>query len=405
MRVTITAGRPRGSVAAPPSKSMAHRLLIAAGLCDGVSVVRGVTQSEDVAATIDCLRALGAACEISKDTVTVRGIDPLTARPIRPLACRESGSTLRFFIPLSLLCGERVTLIGSETLLHRPLSVFETLCREKGLAFSQDDCGVTVQGPLKSGIFTVAGNISSQFVTGLLLALPLLNGDSEIRLLPPVESRSYIDMTIAALRTFGVAVSWRDDCTLAVAGNQHYRATETTVEGDYSNAAFFAAMNALGGAVTVTGLTPDSLQGDRVYAAHIAALCDGHPTIDLTDCPDLAPVLFAVAAAKHGATFVGTRRLKIKESDRAETMAAELRKCGAKVTVNEDSVTVTATPLHPPTQPLYGHNDHRIVMALTVLLTQLGGVIEGAQAVAKSFPDFFDVCDRLGLEVVRCDAE
>lgn len=405
MRVTIKAGRAHGTVAVPPSKSMAHRLLIAAGLCSGVSVVRGISLSEDVAATLDCLRALGASCDRTGDTVTVRGVDMRTAYPTQELCCRESGSTLRFFIPLALLCGKEVTLCGSKTLLNRPLTVFETLCREKGLAFSQTDDGVTVQGPLTHGTFTVAGNISSQFITGLLFALPLLAGDSEIRLLPPVESRSYIHMTVAALATFGVAVRWKDENTLFIAGNRTYKSTETAVEGDYSNAAFFAAMNALGGNVTMTGLNENSLQGDRVYVSHLAALCDGCPTIDLTDCPDLAPVLFAVAAAKQGATFVGTRRLKIKESDRAETMAAELRKCGASVTVQDDSVVIAPTPLHPPTVPIDGHNDHRIVMAMTVLLTTLGGEIEGAQAVRKSFPDFFERCEQLGLEVTRHDAE
>ncbi len=399
MRIRIEPGVATGTVAAPPSKSMAHRLLICAGLADGVSRVHGVAPNEDVLATIDCLNALGAECTITGDTVTVRGVDPRTAAPNIPLHCRESGSTLRFFLPLALLSGNPVAFTGSETLLSRPLGVYTDLCAARGLAFSQEKTGVSVCGPLTGGEFAVPGDISSQFITGLLFALPLLAEDSVIRIAPPVESRSYILLTLSALTAFGIQAEFRDEYTLFIPGNQRYHAADKTVEGDYSGAAFFGALGALNGQVTVTGLDPDSLQGDRVYTRHIPAICAGQPTVDITDCPDLGPVLFAVAAAKNGALFTGTRRLKIKESDRATAMAEELKKFGTDVIVKENTVRIIADRFCRPEKPLCGHNDHRIVMALAVLLTLTGGEIEGAEAVRKSFPDFFEKLASLQIQV------
>ena len=401
MKVTINRSRAHGTVAAPPSKSMAHRLLICAGLSDGVSVIKGVALNEDIAATIDCLTALGAKCDIDGDTVTVQGVNPAYSDIRSPLFCRESGSTLRFFIPLALLNKKKTTFTGSEKLLSRPLQVFATLCKEQKLFFAQNPQQVTVQGQLKAGEFRVPGNISSQFISGLLFALPLLNGDSIIRITSPIESRSYIDLTLQALHQFGICVEWQEEKVLFIKGNQTYRATDMTVEGDYSGAAFLAAFNTLGGDVTVTGLSPDSLQGDKVYEKHFAALLQGTPVIHIADCPDLGPILFAVAAAKNGGVFTGTKRLKIKESDRAAVMAKELEAFGTAVTVHEDAVVVYPHAFHTPDRTLYGHNDHRIVMALSVLLTLTGGEIDGAEAVRKSFPDFFEKLTALGIEVEK----
>ena len=214
MIVEIRPGQACGTVAAPPSKSMAHRLLICAGLAQGTSRIRGVAFNQDVLATIDCLTTLGANCAISGDTVTVQGMDPRKAKPFSPLCCRESGSTLRFFIPLALLNGELTRFTGTEKLLSRPLSIYENLCRDHGFLFRQDRSGLEVAGHLESGDFTLPGNISSQFITGLLFALPLTPEDSTIRLLPPVESRSYIDLTLQALHAFGIQAAWQDDHTL-----------------------------------------------------------------------------------------------------------------------------------------------------------------------------------------------
>lgn len=399
MTVTIHPGFARGTVSAPPSKSMAHRLLICAGLSKGTSHIRGVDMNEDISATVDCLRALGVTCSVHGDTVTVQGADFFHATPSQALCCRESGSTLRFFIPLGLLCGQTVSFTGTEALLSRPLGVYEQLCSRHSFAFKRSKGLLQIKGRLEAGSFRVPGNISSQFITGLLFALPLLAGDSVIHILPPVESRGYIDMTLQALHAFGVRARWQDSCTLLIPGSQQYAAADMDVEGDYSGAAFFAALHALGGDIDIAGLSPESLQGDKVYTEHLKDLCDGCPEIDISDCPDLGPVLFAVAAAKNGAVFTGTRRLRFKESDRVAAMTRELAAFGVKAVVEENRVVISAGELHCPTRPLNGHNDHRIVMSLAVLLTLTGGRIEGAEAVKKSFPGFFERLRALGIHV------
>ena len=382
---------------------MAHRLLICAGLCRGTSVIRRLAYSKDVEATIACLRALGAEIRLDGDTATVKGTD-VTERlgNIAVLPCSECGSTLRFLIPLCLLSGEERMLTGSKTLLSRPLSIYEKIAFDQGLRFEKSADRLTVQGRLNSGVYEIAGNISSQFISGLLFALPLLDGDSELRILPPLESKPYIDLTLSALRDFGVSIR-EDGNSFFISGGQRYRSCETVVEGDYSNAAFFEALNAAGSDVRVTGLREDSLQGDRIYKILFEKIKTKQFPIDISDCPDLGPVLFAVAALYNGAEFTGTRRLRIKESDRAEAMRLELQKLGVRMTVGENTVSVHPGALCTPSQPLDGHNDHRIVMALSVLLTVTGGVIDGAQAVEKSFPDFFEKLQTLGTEVTLCN--
>ena len=398
MNAVIQPGTARGTVAAPPSKSMAHRLLICAALAQGESVVRGVDPSEDILATSDCLTALGASLVWEGSTVRVRGCDPRKASPA-VLRCRESGSTLRFMIPLCLLSGSPMSLEGSEKLLSRPLSVYEDICREQGLVLEHRGGGLQIQGQLSAGEYKVSGDISSQFITGLLFALSLLPAPSRIRLLPPVESRSYLSLTLQALNDAGVPVSWSDEFTLEIPGSASYRPQDTVVEGDWSNAAFFGALNLAGGSVTVTGLRPDSLQGDRVYQDFFPRLAAGPAGLDLTDCPDLAPVLFAAAALCHGAEFTGTRRLRFKESDRGAAMAQEMAKFGIPLTLEENRITVPAVPLCRPSEPLQSHNDHRIAMALSVLCTRTGGTIEGAEAVKKSFPSYWVHLQSLGISV------
>ena len=403
MKVRIERGTARGTVSAPPSKSMAHRLLICAGLSDSECIVHGISDSEDMLATMDCLRALGVQCEREKDTVKVSGIDIRKAVASEELNCRESGSTLRFFVPIALLTGKETVLAGSRRLMERPLSVYEELFLQRGIAFQKTEREIRTRGSLRYGSFEMDGNVSSQFVTGLLLALPLLEGDSRIVLRPPVESRSYINMTLSALKLFGVEAGWQEENVLYIKGNQCYHAEEVFVEGDYSNAAFFEALNLLGGQVKIENLRKDSLQGDRVYEELFEALKRPGAELDLSDCPDLGPVLFAAAAAKHGGKFTGTSRLKIKESNRGEAMAEELRKFGVTVEVLENEVIVGMQGLREPEENLDGHNDHRIVMSEAVLLTQTGGIIDGAEAVSKSFPDFFEKLASLGIEVERIE--
>ena len=396
MTVTIFPSASAGSVAAPPSKSMAHRLLLGAGLAIGEKTVHGVAPSEDVLATVDCLRALGVRCTLRDGDAVVTGCTPHCGAEGAILPCRESGSTLRFFLPLCLR-GAPVTFTGSPRLLARPLDVYADVCKKQGILFEKGETSLRVQGTLAPGEFRIPGDVSSQFVSGLLFALPLLGGDSVVRLRSPVESRSYIDMTMDALRAFGVETRWADRETLAVPGRQCYQyRAGVTVEGDWSNAAPFLALG-----VPVTGLDPDSRQGDRVSAAYFAALRQGRATLDISDCPDLSPVLMAYAALRSGVTLTGTRRLRMKESDRGAAMAEELEKCGVAVSVGYNEITVSGGA-RTPTAALCGHNDHRVVMALAVLWARTGGTITGAEAVGKSFPDFFERLRALGI---RMEAE
>ncbi len=401
MNVTIKPGFARGKVKAPPSKSMAHRYLIAAALAKGESTVRGIEYSQDVLATIDCLRALGVEVQTAGDIVTVKG--GLQA-PKEPLLCRESGSTLRFFLPLCLLFGTPATLKGSDRLMERPLSIYETLSAEKGFSFTRKNGEITVCGSLQSGKYTVDGSVSSQFITGLLFALVPLKGKSVLHLTGKLESRSYIDLTLSALKAFGFDAAWSGEAELTVNGGTG-TARDLTVEGDWSNAAFFDALTLLGGAVEVEGLSADSLQGDRVYRPYFEALAQGTPTLSLADCPDLGPILMAVAAACNGAELIHTARLKIKESDRGTAMAEELAKCGVKVTVEEDRILIPGGQLTAPTEAFFGHNDHRIVMSMAVLCTKIGGTVTGAEAVAKSLPDFFEKLSALTIEVIKDEVE
>jgi len=398
MKAVFKPGRAEGTVQAPPSKSMGHRMLICAGLSGGPCKVQGIAPSQDMMATLDCLSALGVEYDWQGDTVTLKGGDVFSS-PKAPVSCRESGSTLRFFVPLFLLGKQKVTLTGEGRLMERPMEVYQTLCRERTLLFGQEGDKLYVRGPLQPGLFTIPGDVSSQFISGLLFALPLLEAGSVLSITPPVESRPYIEMTRQAQAMFGVESVWTDENTLRIFGGQHYQPVDTVVEGDWSNAAFLEGFDLLGGHVQAENLIKDSLQGDKIYQKYYKMLQNGCPQLDISQCPDLGPVLMALAAANNGATLTGTRRLAIKESDRGAAMAEELAKLGVQCIVAEDSITVPGGQLKASQQPLSGHNDHRVVMALSLLLSKVGGTIEGAQAVGKSFPSFFDSIQALGVEV------
>ncbi len=396
MNIKITPSPARGTVQAPPSKSMAHRLLICAGLANGESVVENVAFSEDILATLDCLRSLGASVQVKGSTVTVVGCPNPKVQDILP--CRESGSTLRFFLPLCLLSGEG-TLTGSDRLMERPLSVYEDLFSQRDISLTRTPGSVSLSGRLQPGEFSVAGNVSSQFLTGLLFALPLLAGESRIVSTTPLESASYLLLTLSALKQFGICVKRPDERTFVLPGNQSYQPCRVTVEGDESNAAFLGALSLTGGSVSILGRNENTLQGDRVWESLFSRLSQGYCEISLRDCPDLAPILMTVAAMHHGCRLTDTQRLKIKESDRGAVMAEELAKFGAEIQLGENFIEVKESPLFPPKYPLNGHNDHRVVMSMAVLATQYGGIIEGAEAVRKSYPDFFEVLKKLKVRL------
>lgn len=393
MKAVFSPSFPFGEVFAPPSKSMAHRYLICGALSEQ-SRVSSLAMSEDIKATADCLKALGSRVDFENDTALVGGLCP---KEEAQLDCRESGSTLRFMLPLALIGDKKITLTGSPRLMERGAGLYEQMCGEHGLFFENKDGKITVKGPLKPGKYSIDGSLSSQYFSGMIFALSTLDGDSELKVKGKLQSRPYVNMTIKALADFGVKIE-RIPGGFFIPGGQKFLSRDAAVEGDWSNAAF---LSALSDKVIVKGLDEHSLQGDKLYPQLFKNV--GSYQIDLSDTPDLAPVLFAVAALKDKGDFVGTRRLKIKESDRAEAMKNELLKFGVNTTIFDDRVIVSGK-LKAPSAELYGHNDHRIVMALSVLAARVGGVIDGAEAVSKSFPDFFDVIKKLNVKVNLTDA-
>ncbi len=399
MRVKINPSKAEGTVKAPPSKSLAHRALISGAFTNG-SEITNIAFSKDISATLSCLESLGAEIEINKDSVKIGALDLMNVRDNIELFCNESGSTLRFMIPICLLSGKKITLKGAKRLFERPLGIYEEICKSQNILFEKKEDSLTVCGKLSSGNYRIPGDISSQFITGLLFALPLADGFSILEITGKFESASYIDLTLDVLSKFGIRIT-RMANRFIIAGNQRYRNFNYKVEGDCSNAAFLEAFNYLGGSVNVDGIFDNTLQGDRVYKQIFEDIQNGKKEFDLSDCPDLGPILFAFAAAKGGAKFNSTARLKIKESDRAEAMKAELAKFGINVIVEENTVTIENGMLNKPTEILNGHNDHRIVMSLAVLSSLTGGEIQGAEAVTKSFPDFFEILKtlKLGIEI------
>lgn len=394
MRVEILPSVARGKVCAPPSKSAAHRLMIAAALSKGCNVF-GVESSEDIDATLSCLKTLGANIKEQNGGLQLGKLSPLNI-PECCIDCRESGSTLRFLIPLCLMGGNTVTLKGHGRLLERPLTEYQQLCDEHGFVFELDRDELKVKGKLQSGYYRINGGRSSQFITGMLFALPLLEGDSVLEI-EGEQSLSYIELTLQVLSEFGIQIEKAGNI-FSIRGGQRYQASDVTVEGDWSNAAFLEALNVLGGDVTVTGLKEDSVQGDKIYREYFEKM--GRETLDLSDCPDLAPILFALASLSGG-SFTGCARLRLKESDRIAAMQAELLKCGVVLEAKGEDVTVLPVDLHAPSVDIDGHNDHRIVMAMSVLLSKLGGRIEGAQAVDKSWRGFFDNLRLLNIRITE----
>ena len=376
-----------GNIKAIPSKSEAHRYIISILLSKSKNTITNIIYSKDIEATINCAVALGAKVTRKDDSIIIDATSFLNKNDI--LDCNESGSSLRFFIPLCLLDGKEYTLTGSKRLFERSLTEYENLCKEHGFLFELNENKLRLKGNLKVGNYKLSSDLSSQFTTGLLFALSYINGESNIEFVGNINSITYIDMTIAILNEFGINVSWLDDNHIRIIGNT-FKPKDVIVSGDYSNTAFFEALNYLGGDVKIEGLNDKSLQADKVYIDYFKKLNDGYCTLDIAQCPDLFPILSVMAVLKHGAKFTSTSRLKIKESDRAMAMKDELSKFGADIVVNDDEVLVNKVELHSPTVDIEGHNDHRIVMAMAILLTQYGGTINGVEAVSKSYPNFFE---------------
>lgn len=398
MNVKILPSVAKGEINAPPSKSVAHRLLICAALSDGVSEISDLGFNDDITATTECLKSIGADIEISSNKATVKGIDFSTVHKSLELNCNESGSTLRFLIPISTIFSEKTYFCGSERLISRPQSVYKELFEKQGCLFQKTPERLETGGRLKSGVFEVAGDVSSQFLTGLFFALPLLDGDSEIRLTTPLESAPYVDITIDVLSKFGVVIERKSSRCFYIKGNQKYLPQNLSVEGDWSNGAFLDAFNLLGGNVSVNKLNDKSFQGDKIYKEYFEKLQNGSPEFDISDCPDLGPILIASAVICNGARLLGTKRLKIKESDRGEAMQKELSKFGVNIILNENEIVIPDCEIFSPQEEIDCHNDHRIAMSFSVLCSKTGGVLKNAQCVNKSYPEFFDDIKMLGIQ-------
>lgn len=399
MKVKILPSKTSGEVSAPPSKSFAHRYLIGSVLSRGKCVIKNIADSDDISATLSCIEQLGGSVTKDGNIVTVI---PTNEKQIENAVfdCKESGSTLRFFIPVVLATGAKnCTFLGSERLLARGIKEYEKLFENSDVTIKSDEKSIEVNGTLSAGNYEISGEVSSQYTTGMLFALSRLSGKSTLKITGNAESRAYVDMTIKVLKDFGADITETEKNFFEINGKGRLSPGEFTVEGDWSNAAFLIALSRLVGTISVSGLNENSVQGDRFCTAAFDALDGENAEIDLKDCPDLAPILFAYAAYKNGGKFINTRRLRVKESDRANVMAEELKKFGANVKVYENSVEIEKTQLKPPIVPLCGHNDHRIVMALSVLAAVFGAEIDGAEAVNKSYPDFFRVIKKAGVNV------
>ena len=401
--IELKSSRLFGRITASPSKSISHRALICAALAKGESVISNLAFSEDILATVDVLTAIGAKIkQIDSSTLKITGV---AGKPesLGVLGCRESGSTLRFIIPICLLSSEKFEITGSQKLLSRPLGIYSDMFKVRYCPISENILTLSEGEPLAAGEYRVAGNVSSQFITGLLFALPLCRGDSRIVIEGNFESASYVELTLDTLAKFNIQVK-KENNIFYIKGGQNYLPADVTIEGDASNAAFFEAANLLGGNVEVIGLNPESLQGDMVFKRHFNALKSiSSIPIDLSDCPDLAPVLFTAAAVCGGGIFTHTDRLRLKESDRIDAMKEELSKFGAVLEVTDGldggTVKVLSSDLQAPSSRLDSHNDHRIAMSLSLLCTLYGGVIDGAEAVNKSMPDFFEKLESLGANI------
>lgn len=402
MSITICQSKASGKVIVPPSKSYAHRLLIAGALSKGISTISNVALSDDILATLNCLSNFKK--KVSYNDFVVQIEEDLDQKLNDELVfnCNESGSTLRFLIPIALTLSKSCKFIGTKRLMERGFDAYFEICKKQNIAYEMNDTYIKFKGTLKADTFKVPGNISSQFITGLLFACPLLENDSIIEITTELESKNYIDITLDVLKTFGIKVDVFEN-KYFIKGNQKYISNNLTVEGDYSNAAFLDAFNFLNGNVELIGLKENSLQGDSVYKILFERLNNGYTTIDVSNCIDLGPILFCLASLKFGAKFINTKRLKIKESNRIKDLKEELNKFGVETIEFDNEVIINNSSLHAPTEILNGKNDHRIVMALSVMLSSFGGTIKGEEAVRKSYPNFFEDLRKINIEVRQND--
>jgi len=410
----------KGNIVVPSSKSLGHRGIIAAALSRGISRVDNIQLSKDIEATMEIMKELGAVVNIEDQNLYIDGRKMFSYEKKLDLRCRESGSTLRFLIPLALTKEGEYIFHGEGKLISRPLEPYYEIFKEKGIKYSREEDGLPlkVRGKLTSGTYRVRGDISSQFITGLLFSLPILEGNSRILITTKLESKGYIDLTLDILKDFGIEIENNNYKEFNIRGAQKYNSRNYYVEGDYSQGAFFLVAGALGSSIVCSGLNKDSLQGDKVILDILEAMgCNVEESeegikvkpsktkgieIDASNCPDLVPVLTVLASLSEGETkIVNAKRLRIKECDRLHAITKELNKLGANIIELEDSLIISGV------NELKGgevdsHNDHRIVMALAIAATRAKGdvIINNPSAVEKSYPNFFKDYFKLGG---KCD--
>lgn len=418
----------KGNVKIPPSKSMAHRAVICAALSDGISRISNVEFSDDIIATINAMRALGAVINEEGDYLEVKGVNFKNTVPTREFErvvdCNESGSTLRFLIPISLVFEGITRFIGRGNLGKRPLDTYYNIFDEQNIEYhyKEEELDIFISGVLKSGVFKVRGDISSQFITGLLFALPLLDGDSKIVITTEFQSKGYIDLTLSAMKDFGIEIINKDYNEFIIKGNQKYAARDYRVEGDYSQGAFFLVADALGSDIKVIDLKKESLQGDREVIDILARMgmqikregntvggeIEGQlkaAVIDGSQCPDIIPILALAAALSDGKTeIINSERLRIKECDRLSAVTSELNKLGAKIEEKKDGLVIEGVKEFKGNVEVWSHKDHRIAMTLAVASTMCKEpiILKDYECVSKSYPNFFEDFKQLGGTFNEC---
>lgn len=410
----------KGNVNLPPSKSIAHRAIIAACLSGGTSLVENINFSDDLIATIEGMEALGANITAFRNSLKIKGIKGKSAISNDNtilIDCKESGSTLRFLAPIAAAVGGSFRFTGKGNLGKRPINPYIEIFDNQNIKYSNNanDMDLFISGNLGPGVFKVPGNVSSQFISGLLFALPLLKSESEIRVASPLESKAYVDLTLKILCDFGIQIENRNYESFLIKGNQQYKSRDYFIESDYSQAAFFLCAAALGGNITMRGLTVDSLQGDkeiisllikmgadifwdRNYIKASANVLNGI-TADASEIPDIIPVLAATATLAKGKTIIkNAGRLRIKECDRLSATVNELNKLGADIKVIGDDIHINGVDELEGGCEVQSYGDHRMAMMLSVIAQRCKEpiVINEYECVSKSYPDFFKDYKALG---------
>ncbi|WMJ77448.1 MULTISPECIES: 3-phosphoshikimate 1-carboxyvinyltransferase [unclassified Sedimentibacter] len=410
--ITIKPSKLKGEIKAPPSKSLSHRAIICASLCSsGESLIDNVVLSEDIKATIEGMRSLGAKINLfenSNGTYSLRIKRETDKIQTTHIDCRESGSTLRFMIPLGSILSEECTFTGSGKLVERPLDVYYKIFDEQKIKYKTTGglLPLSVHGSLISGSYKVSGNISSQFISGLLLALPLLSGDSTVKIKGPLESKGYVDLTLDILSNFKINIVNNGYKEFKIHGNSVYEPANYTVEGDLSQAAFFLVAHEIGNDLICNGFDSSTKQGDKEILniiekyKHIEISSNEEIIIDASQIPDLVPILAVLASLKNGITtkIINAERLRIKESDRLRAISTEMNKLGASIRELPDGLLIKGLNSLAGGAAVNSWNDHRIAMSLAIAATKCEKeiILENHTAVNKSYPSFWDDYKALG---------